>query len=57
MRGWPWGCVGVAAPSVPNSRLVRAGTGEELAEGHVPAGERLRLGIGQALRGVTPAVG
>ena len=29
---------GVAAPPVPNSRLVQAGTEKGLAEGHIPAG-------------------
>ena len=49
---------GVAAPPVPNSRLVQAGTEKGLAKGHIPApGERLRLGIWQARRGVTPACG
>jgi hypothetical protein len=52
-----WGGWEVAAPPVPNSRLVQAGTEEGLAEGHIPAGERLRLGIWQARRGVTPAGG
>ena len=47
---------GVAAPPVPNSRLVQAGTEEVLAEGHIPASERLRLGMWQARRGATPAV-
>ena len=40
-----------------NSRLVQAGTEKGLAEGHIPAGERLRLDIWQARRrGATPAV-